>query len=67
MYTMRVSPVMKRAMLQADAHLEPALTTVRMPPRASMLANNGWSLVAIGGKLIGYIAARDLAPIASNK
>jgi uncharacterized caspase-like protein len=29
--------------------------------------NNGWSLVAIGGKLIGYIAARDLAPIASNK
>jgi uncharacterized caspase-like protein len=29
--------------------------------------SNGWSLVAIGGKLIGYIATRDLAPIASNK
>jgi hypothetical protein len=29
--------------------------------------SNGWSLVASGGKLIGYIATRDLAPIASNK
>src|ERR1700730_16405437 len=38
MYTMRVSPDTNSAIAHAEAQDEPGLTTVRMPPRASMFA-----------------------------